>query len=180
VPSSEPELAKLARLLQVECLICLAELPEAASLFASCLQSHETGRMRIRRDFVGARLLHAFGYRKEAERAFRDVVTADLELSLYKDAFLDLLYVFGMHVREGELQKAEAICEHALTQPELAEFSHEQMRTVWMLLLENVQRLAVATDLLGEVRTYLAAHWRRPANDTPPFLRALGKLKPNG
>src|SRR5882724_9286890 len=100
IPSSEPELTKLARLLQVECLICLDELPEAASLFGSCLQSHETGRMRIRRDFIGARLLHSFGYRKEAERMFRDVVAADLELSLYKDAFLDLLYVFGMHVRE--------------------------------------------------------------------------------
>lgn len=174
VPSSDPELAKLARLLQVECLIWLNELPEAASLFGGCLQSHETGRMRIRRDFVGARLLHSFGYRKEAERMFRDVVTADLELSLYKDAFLDLLYVFGMHVREGELHKARAICEHALTQPELADFSHEQMRTVWTLLLDNAQRLAVATDLLGEVRKYLGVHWRRPANDTPPFFRALG------
>ncbi|HZF13740.1 MAG TPA: hypothetical protein VFE33_33525 [Thermoanaerobaculia bacterium] len=180
IPSSEPELTKLARLLQVECLICLDELPEAASLFGSCLQSHETGRMRIRRDFIGARLLHSFGYRKEAERMFRDVVAADLELSLYKDAFLDLLYVFGMHVREGELQKARAICEHALTQPELANFSHEQMRTVWTLLLENVQRLVAATDLLGEVRKYVAAHWRRPASDTPPFFRALGKAKPTG
>lgn len=111
---------------------------------------------------------------------FRDVVAADLELALYKDAFLDLLYVFGMHVREGELQKARAICEHALTQPELADFSHDQMRTVWTLLLENVQRLAVATDLLGEVRKYLAVHWRRPASDTPPFFRALGKTKPKG
>ncbi len=180
IPSSEPELAKLARLLQVECLISLGELSEAASLFGSCLQSHETGRMRIRRDFVGARLLHSFGYLKEAERLFRDVVTADLELALYKDAFLDLLYVFGIHVREGELPKARAICERALTQPELADFSHEQMRTVWTLLLDNVQRLAVATDLLGEVRKYLAVHWRRPAIETPPIFRALGKPKANG
>jgi tetratricopeptide (TPR) repeat protein len=180
VSSSDPELAKLARLLQVDCLIWLDELPEAASLFGSCLQSHETGRMRIRRDFVGARLLHSFGYRKEAERMFHDVVTADLELSLFKDAFLDLLYVFGMHVREGELHKARAICEHALTQPELADFSHEQMRTVWTLLLQNVQRLAVATDLLGDVRKYVAVYWRRPADGTPPFFRFLGNPNQSG
>lgn len=177
IPASDPELAKLARLLQVECLIELDELPEAASLFGRCLQSHETGRMRIRRDFVGARLLHAFGYQKEAERMFRGVVTADLELSLYKDAFLDLLYVYGMHVREGELQKATAICDLALTQPELAEVSHEQLRAVWTLLRENVQRLAVATDLLGDVRKYVAAHWRRPASDAPLFLRTLATGK---
>src|SRR5262249_10585915 len=148
--------------------------------YGSCLQSHEAGRMRIRRDFIGARLLHAFGFRKEAERMFQGVVTADLELSLYKDAFLDLLYVFGMHGREGELPKARAICEYALKQPELAEFSHEQMRTAWTLLLENVQQPAVATDLLGEMRKYLAVHWRRPAKDSPPFFRALGKPKPRG
>jgi hypothetical protein len=177
VPANDPELAKLARLLQVECLIWLDELAEAASLFGSCLQSHETGRMRIRRDYIGARLLYGFGYRKEAERVFRGVVAADLELSLYKDAFLDLLYVYGLHLREGELDKAGAICEYALTQPELAEFSHEQLRTVWALLLENVQRFAVATELLGEVRKYLTAHWRRPASGTPPFLRALEKLQ---
>ena len=111
---------------------------------------------------------------------FQDVVAADLELSLYKDAFLDLLYVFGMHLREGELQKARAICERALTQPELAEFSHEQMRAVWTLLRDNVQRLVVATDLLGEVRKYLAVHWRRPASETPPLFRAIGKTKSNG
>jgi tetratricopeptide (TPR) repeat protein len=179
IPSSDPELAKLARLLQVDCLIWLDELPEAASLFGICLQSHETGRMRIRRDFVGARLLHSFGYRKEAERLFRDVVAADLELSLYKDALLDLLYAFGVHVREGELHKARAICEHALTQPELTSFSHEQLRTVWTLLLENVQRIAAATELLGEVRKYFTVHWRRPASNTPPFFRAFGKSKPD-
>ena len=61
------------------------------------------------------------------------------------------------------------------TQPELADFSHEQMRTVWTLLRDNVQRLAVATDLLGEVRKYLAVHWRRPASETPPLFRAIGK-----
>jgi tetratricopeptide (TPR) repeat protein len=180
IPPSDPELAKLARLLQVDCLIWLEELPEAVSLFGSCLQSHETGRMRIRRDFVGARLLHSFGYRKEAERVFQDVVAADLELALYKDAFLDLLYVLGMHVREGELQKAREICEHALTQPELADFSHEQMKTVWTLMLQNVQRLSAATDLLGEVRKYLAIHWRRPADGTPPFFRFLGNPNQSG
>ena len=120
------------------------------------------------------------GMRKEAERVFHDVVAADLELSLFKDAFLDLLYVFGMHVREGELHKARAICEHALTQPELADFSHEQMRTVWTLLLQNVQRLAVATDLLGDVRKYVTVYWRRPADGTPPFFRSLGNLNQTG
>jgi hypothetical protein len=110
---------------------------------------------------------------------FHGVVTADLELALYKDAFLDLLYVLGMHLREGEIDKARAVCEHALAQPELAEFSHEQMREVWLFLLENVQGLALATGVLSDVRKYVAAHWRRPASGNPSFFHAFGESTGN-
>ena len=79
---TQADLAKLARLLQVDCLIWLAELSEAASLFGSCLQSHETGRMRIRRDFVGARLLHSFGYRKLPGRSAGWIGTGAIFLAL--------------------------------------------------------------------------------------------------
>ncbi|MEO6192012.1 MAG: hypothetical protein ABIS20_03320 [Thermoanaerobaculia bacterium] len=188
IPLLSPEdsgLAILARLLRVDCLIWLNELPKAASLFHECLNRPEVGRTRVRRDFIGARLLHSLGYRKEAERLFGEVISSDLQLALWKDALLDLLYVFGVHVREGDLAKAAAVCERALGEPVLAEFSHEQLRAVWRLLLEAVRRNAIAIGVLAELRLYLAVHWRHPAAELPSIstsadapttgLDALGK-----
>ncbi|MFY9824061.1 MAG: hypothetical protein WAM82_21965, partial [Thermoanaerobaculia bacterium] len=172
IPTSDPGLLGIANLLQVDCLIWLEQIPEAAGLFARCLARNEVGRMRIRREFICARLLHAAGFKKEAERLHSDVVSADLEASLYKDAFLDLLYAFGVHVREAELDKAASICQRALSEVELAAFSHEQIKSIWTLLLEKVQRRAIELDLIKRVRGYMAVHWRHP---TPtPSLRAFG------
>jgi len=128
--------------------------------------------MRIRREFVCARLLHAAGFRKEAERLHSDVVTADLEASLYKDAFLDLLYAFGVHVREEELDKAASICQRALSEVELAAFSHEQIKAIWTLLLEKVHRRTIELDLIKRARGYMAVHWRHPSPTAS--LRAFG------
>ena len=172
IPISDPGLLGIANLLQVECLICLEQIPEAAGLFARCLARNEGGRMRIRREFVCARLLHAAGFRKEAERLHSDVVTADLEASLYKDAFLDLLYAFGVHVREEELDKAASICQRALSEVELAAFSHEQIKAIWTLLLEKVHRRTIELDLIKRARGYMAVHWRHPSPTAS--LRAFG------
>ena len=169
LPPEESGLATLARLLRVDCLIWLNELPKAANLFHECLSRPELGRTRVRRDFIGARLLHALGHKKEAERLFSEVISSDLQLALWKDALLDLLYVFGVHVREGDLAKAAAVCERALGEPVLAEFSHEQLRAVWSLLLESVRSNATGNIVLAEIRLYLAVHWRHPAAELPPI-----------
>ncbi|MFY9821267.1 MAG: hypothetical protein WAM82_07785 [Thermoanaerobaculia bacterium] len=168
IPMSDPGLLSIANLLQVECLICLEQIPEAAGLFAHCLTRTESGRMRIRREFTCARLLHASGYRKEAERLHSEVVTADLEASLYKDAFLDLLYAFGVHVREAELDKAASICYRALSEVELAAFSHEQIKFIWTLLLEKVQRKAIDLDLIKKVRLLYGSPLETSYLDTFP------------
>ncbi len=171
IPKADPGLANLASLLEVECLIELDQIPEAAALFGHCLERHETGRLRIRRDFIGARLLHAAGYSKEAERLHADVVTADLGAGLYKDAFLDLLFLFNLHVKEGDLDKAESVCRRALGEAELAAFSHDQIRGVWQSLRERVQFKAIEQDVIRKVRAYMAVHWRHPAHQSPAFFR---------
>jgi hypothetical protein len=97
------------------------------------------------------------------------VVTADLRAELYKDAFLDLLFLFNLHVKEGDLDKAVFICRRALEEAELAAFSHEQIRGVWQFLMERVQ--SVEQDLIRGVRAYMAVHWRHPANQVPLFAQ---------
>ena len=133
--------------------------------------------MRIRRDFVGARLLHSLGHGKEADRLFKEVVAADLENAFFKDAFLDLFYLFGMHVREGEIDKAAETCRSALNQAELAAVSHDQIRDVWSMLLETVQQRAVTQVLIGDVRRYISIHWRQPSLEAPLILKKLGELR---
>jgi tetratricopeptide (TPR) repeat protein len=169
IPETDLGLTNIANHLEVECLIDLGQVAEAAALFGLCLERHETGRVKIRRDWIGARLLHAAGYPKEAERLHGEVVTADLRAELYKDAFLDLLFLFNLHVKEGDLDKAVFICRRALEEAELAAFSHEQIRGVWQFLMERVQ--SVEQDLIRGVRAYMAVHWRHPANQVPLFAQ---------
>jgi tetratricopeptide (TPR) repeat protein len=168
IPEVDSGLTNLAKLLEVECLIEMEQITEAAALFGHCLDRHLTGRLRIRTDFIGARLLHAVGYLREAERLHSEVVAADLRAALYKDAFLDLLFQFNLHVREGALEKAASICRRALGEVELAAVSHEQIRRVWEFLLERVQ--SVEEDVIKRARAYMAAHWRHPASQLPAFL----------
>ncbi len=91
----------------------------------------------------------------------------DVENELYKDAFLDLLYLYGHHMKAGDLEKAARVCRRALTDAVLSEVAHEQLRTLWTELLEAARSQAVSQDLLRDLRHYVNLHWKRPAERAP-------------
>lgn len=174
IPAEDSYLKLLAELLRVDCLIWLCKPSEALQVFRRCsplLLGSPKARMQIRGRFTGARLLDALGFEPQAERLFNEVVDGDIEHELYKDAFLDLLYLYGRHMRAGDVEKAARVCQRALTDSALSAIAHEQLRTLWSQLLEAAQHRAIGEDVLNEVRQYLSVHWKCPAG-RPPVVRA--------
>ncbi len=174
IPAEDSYLRLLAELLRAECLIGVGKPGEALPVFRRCsrlLLANPRPRLRIRGRFIGAKLLDALGSKQQAERLFNEVVDGDVEHELYKDAFLDLLYLYGRHMKAGDLEKAARVCRRALTDSTLAEVAHEQLRTLWSQLLEAAQHRAIGEDVLSELRQYLSVHWKRPAA-RPPVVRA--------
>jgi tetratricopeptide (TPR) repeat protein len=174
IPVEDSYLTLLAELLRAECLIGVGRPGEALPVFRRCsrlLVANPSPRMRIRGRFIGAKLLDALGSKPQAERLFNEVVDGDIEHELYKDAFLDLLYLYGRHMKAGDAEKAARVCRRALTDSTLAEIAHDQIRTLWSQLLEAAQHRAIGEDVLSELRHYLSVHWKRPAA-RPPVVRA--------
>jgi tetratricopeptide (TPR) repeat protein len=172
IPAEDSYLKLLGELLRVECLIEVGRPREALQVFRHCsrlLITNPRIRMRIRGGFTGARLLDALGFKQQAERLFDEVVDRDIEHELYKDAFLDLLYLYGHHVKSGDLEKAARICQRALTDSALSGVAHEQLHTLWTQLLEAAQSHAISQELLRDLRQYLNVHWKHPAA-TPPLV----------
>jgi hypothetical protein len=94
---------------------------------------------------------------------------------LLKDFFLDLVYLFGFHLRRGQSSEAIAVCRRASQELSLLEDeegsgepARDQMRTVWRNLAEEVKRGAVDLGATAVLRNYIKAHWRTPAVE-PPF-----------
>jgi tetratricopeptide (TPR) repeat protein len=170
IPAEDSHLRLLSELLRVECLIELQKPHEAVRVFRRCsglLTASASIQTRIRGRFTGARLLNALGLKQQAERLFDEVVARDIEHDLYKDALLDLLYLYGRHVLAGELEKAARACRRALTDASLAMVGHEQMRDLWIQLLEPAQRQAISEEVLRELRQYVSVHWKHPAAAAP-------------
>jgi tetratricopeptide (TPR) repeat protein len=159
-------------MIRVGCLLGVDKPHEALSVFrrsSHLLAATPQGRPRIRGKFTGARLLAALGHQQQAERLLNEVIDRDIEHELYKDAFLDLLYLYGHHMKAGELDKAARVCRRALTDATLSAIAHEQLRTLWTQLLEAAQRQAIGQELLRDLRQYLNVHWKHPAA-TPPVV----------
>lgn len=172
IPNEDLYLTLIAELIQVECLIELQKPGEALQIYRRCsrlLMATPRVRLQVRARWIGARLLDALGYKQQAGRLFDEVVESDIEHELYKDAFLDLLYLYGRHVKEGDLDKAAYVCRRALTDSALAAIAHEQMRDLWTELLEAAQRQAISQELLKDLRQYVNVHWKHPAA-TPPVV----------
>jgi len=170
IPSEDSALRLFAEMIRVECLIGISKPGEALRVFRrSChlLAVSPRVRTRIRGRFTSARLLEALGSRPQAERLFDEVVNGDIEHELYKDAFLDLLYLYEFHMRSGDLEKAARVCRRVLTDSALSEIAHEQLRDLWTQLLAAAQRQALGQDLLRELRRYLSVHWKHPAAKPP-------------
>ncbi len=170
IPADDSYLTLLSELLRVECLIELQRPSEALRVFRRCshlLIANPRIRTRLRGKFTSARLLEALGFKQQAERIFDEVVDGDIEHELYKDAFLDLLYLYGVHMESGDLEKAARVCRRALTDAALSAIAHDQLRTLWAQLLEAAQRQAIDQDLLRDLRQYLSVHWKHPAAQAP-------------
>ena len=170
IPAEDSYLTLLAELLRVECLIEVGKPSEALRVFRRCshlLTDNPRVRMRLRGKFTSARLLDALGFKQQAERLFDEVVDGDIEHELYKDAFLDLLYLYGVHMDSGDVEKAARVCRRALTDSALSAIAHDQLRTVWTQLLDAAQRQAISQDLLRDLRQYLSVHWKHPAAQAP-------------
>ena len=168
LPPDDSHLVLLADLLRVECLLGVSRPSEALQVFRRCSRLLNLNpRMQIRGRFTGAKLLDALGYKQPAERLYEEVVDREIEQELYKEAFLDLLYLYGRHVKAGEIEKAARVCRRALTDPSLSAVAHDQMREVWKRLLDATGRHAVGQEVLNGLRRYLSAHWKRPAAMPP-------------
>jgi tetratricopeptide (TPR) repeat protein len=172
IPAKDNALMLSAEMLRVECLLEVRKPNEALSVFRrSChlLATSPKMRPRIRGAFTSACLLDALGFQQQAEWLFEEVVDRDIEHELYKDAFLDLLYLYGAHMKSGDLEKAARVCRRALTDSTLAAVAHDQLRTLWTQLLDAAHHRAISQELLRELRQYLSVHWKHPAA-TPPTV----------
>jgi tetratricopeptide (TPR) repeat protein len=170
IPAEDSQLRLSAEMLRVECLIEVYRPSEALQIFrrsSHLLAASPTVRTRIRGRFTGARLLDALGYKQPAERLFDEVIERDIEHELYKDAFLDLLYLYDRHVKAGEIEKAARVCRRALTDASLSAVAHDQMRTVWEQLLAATGHCAISQEVLSDLRRYLNVHWKHPASTVP-------------
>jgi tetratricopeptide (TPR) repeat protein len=173
IPAEDTYLTLIAELLRVRCLIETQKPDEALQVYRRCsrlLIANPRARLRIRGRFTGGQLLDALGFKQHAERLFDEVVDSDIQHELYKDAFLDLLYLFERHMKAGDLEKAARVCRRALTDSSLSEAAHEQMRTLWTELLDAAQGQAISPDLLQDLRQYLSVHWKHPAATPPSWM----------
>ncbi|HKV10360.1 MAG TPA: hypothetical protein VJ725_19620 [Thermoanaerobaculia bacterium] len=172
IPAEDTYLTLLAELLRVKCLIELQKPKEALQVYRRCsrlLTACPKIRLRIRSRFTGAQLLDALGFKPQAERLFYEAVDQDIEHELYKDAFLDLFYIYDRHILSGDFEKAAHVCRRALTDPALSGIAHDQIRDLWAQLLEAAQHRLVRLDSLEDLRQYLNVHWKHPAA-TPPVV----------
>jgi len=172
IPAPDSVLRWLAESNRAECLIQMGEIGQALQAFhlAESLRATRPRADAARRsDFTAARLLEGLGRFKEAEQLFDGVIAEAFEREAYREAFLDLLYLFGFHIHQGATVKAVALCNFAIAKLELFGIGHEQLRRVWAELREAAQRRAVTLESLAEVRDFLQVHWKYPAAKPPRF-----------
>lgn len=178
IPDNYPRLAMFAEGIKVNCLIALGAPQEALLRFNALKGLHEQFRepfVQLKRRFTAARILESLGRSQKAEKLFQEVIAGDLEHGLVKDFFLDLVYLFGFHLRRGQTSEAIAVCRRASQELSLldddegsGEAARDQMRRVWRGLEEEVKKGNVDLGATTALRNYIKAHWRTPASD-PPF-----------
>jgi tetratricopeptide (TPR) repeat protein len=164
-PLRNLRLEMLSKDILTDCLIELKRPAQARRTFLASRPLYEqlwSPRTQLESDYRKARLLDAFGYARESEKAFRAVIDGALEEGLYKSAFLYILAFFESLLKRGALDKAARLCEDAgalLNTP----FCHPQMKRVWEDLIAEVRSRAVTLGKLLEVRLYTLRHWSIPA-----------------
>jgi tetratricopeptide (TPR) repeat protein len=178
IHDSNPRLVVYLEILRMNCLVTMGAPHEALIRLNERKGLHEQFRepyIQLRRRYTAARILEHIGRPKRAEILLQEVIAGDLEHGLVKDFFLDLVYLFGFHLRRGESSEAIAVCRRASQELSLlddeegsGESARDQMRMVWRGLEDEVKRGTVDLGAPTLLRNYIKAHWRSPAND-PPF-----------
>ncbi|HET9228485.1 MAG TPA: hypothetical protein VFR31_17545, partial [Thermoanaerobaculia bacterium] len=180
IPPGNPRLVLFAETAKIDCLIGIGAPQEALIRFNAIKALQEQFRepyVQVRRRFTAARILEQLGRTKKAEILFQEVIADELEHGLIKDFFLDLVYLFGFHLRRGQTTDAIAICRRASQELSLlddeegsSEPAREQMKMVWRKLEEEVRKGNMELGAIKVIRKYVRSHWRFPASD-PPFLQ---------
>ncbi len=179
MPPGNPRLFVFAESIKIDCLMVLGAPEEALLRFSDLTPLYAQFRepfIQLRRRFTAARLLEHLGRPHKAERLFEEVIAADLEQGLVKDYFLDLAYLFGFFLRRGQMSDATAVCRRAREEFSLLdseegspESARDQMRMVWQQLEESVKSGTIEAGAPTILRTYIRAHWQRPAAEPPSF-----------
>jgi tetratricopeptide (TPR) repeat protein len=170
IPAIDPELRWLAESIRTESLIELGEPSQALQAFQvveALRLRHARADAGRRSNFSAARLLEALGHLREAEQLFEAAIAEAFEREVYREAFLDILYLFGLHIRHGATEKAVALCRMAIERLDLFGVGHEQLRAVWTELAEAATGQAIRVEALAEVRQFLTVHWKAPAAKAP-------------
>ncbi len=170
IPVQDPVLRWLAESVRAESLIEMGEMNQALQAF-EIAESRRAGHARADADrrsaFTAARLLEGLGHLREAEQLFDAVIADGFEREAYRAAFLDILYLFGMHIRQSAVDKAVALCRFALAWLDLLDIGNEQLRTVWSELRDAAMRRSFRLESLAEVRQFLKVHGKTPAVKLP-------------
>lgn len=172
IPTADSVLRWLAESNRTECLIGMGEIGQALQAFhlAESLRATRPRADAARlSEFTAARLLEGLGRIKEAEQLFDAVIADAFAHEAYREACLDLLYFFGFHLRQGATEKAVGLCRFAIAQLDLYGIGHEQLRAVWLDLMDAATRQAIRLEALAEVREFLKVHWKKPAPKAPRF-----------
>lgn len=180
VQDNNPRLVAHLEILRMNCLITMGAPQEALVRLNERKVLYEQFRepyIQLRKQYTAARALEHLGQPKKAEILLQEVIAGDLENGLVKDFFLDLVYLFGFHLRRGQTSEAIAVCRRASQELSLlddeegsSEPAREQMRMVWKRLEEEVRKGNVELGVTQVLRKYVRSHWRFPADD-PPFLQ---------
>jgi tetratricopeptide (TPR) repeat protein len=180
IPPNNPRLVLFAETTKIDCLIAIGAPQEALIRFNAIKALQEQFRepyVQVRRRFTAAKILEQIGRMKKAEVLLQEVIADELEHGLVKDFFLDLIYLFGFHLRRGQTSDAIAVCRRARQELSLlddeegsSEPAREQMRMVWQKLEDEVRKGNLEIGATQVLRKYVRSHWRFPA-DNPPFLQ---------
>jgi tetratricopeptide (TPR) repeat protein len=179
LPPSSIRLRLFAESIRVNCLLGLGALGEALVRFQGLTDLHEQypdSILDLRRQFMAARILEGLGQVRKAEKIFLEVINGDLEQGLVKDFLLDVVFLFGVYVRRGQLEAALSLCRRTSREIQLLEEREEtsksacdQMREVWSSLEIGLRQGIVEVEVVSALRDYVRDHWKTPAPELPAF-----------
>jgi tetratricopeptide (TPR) repeat protein len=169
LPEDEWRLRMLARGIVIEATAEDGRPDEALLLLQTSRRMFAQFReptMDLRVKYLEARILHSRGEASAAERFYKNIIASYEELELYKDVFLNRLYLFGFYLSLGKVDQALHLCTESIALLRQVPV-HAQMRAVWSELKARHQARTIDGEQLYRVRDYLVQHWRVPAPKLP-------------